>query len=206
MPGRPSCRVILLIALFALLLLSGCISTALDVALDVVSGATSAALTAAEGRPLYNSMEDYSIKSEITGKYFDEAMVMDISTDVYEGQVMLTGLVAKAEAKRKAQEIAQRVKGVRKIFNEIQVTPEGGIVASVKDWSIETKLKFNLLAAKGVSSLNYRWRSVNGVVYFIGLAHDQEELNKVITMTREMDGVRKVVTHVRLKVKKAPQK
>jgi len=206
MPGRPSCRVILLIALFALLLLSGCISTALDVALDVVSGATSAALTAAEGRPLYNSMEDYSIKSEITGKYFDEAMVMDISTDVYEGQVMLTGLVAKAEAKRKAQEIAQRVKGVRKIFNEIQVTPEGGIVASVKDWSIETKLKFNLLAAKGVSSLNYRWRSVNGVVYFIGLAHDQEELNKVITMTKEMDGVRKVVTHVRLKVKKAPQK
>jgi len=206
MPGRPSCRVILLIALFALLLLSGCISTALDVALDVVSGATSAALTAAEGRPLYNSMEDYSIKSEITGKYFDEAMVMDISTDVYEGQVMLTGLVAKAEAKRKAQEIAQRVKGVRKIFNEIQVTPEGGIVASVKDWSIETKLKFNLLAAKGVSSLNYRWRSVNGVVYFIGLAHDQEELNKVITMTKEMDGVRKVVTHVRLKLKKAPQK
>ena len=206
MPGRPSRRVILLIALFALLLLSGCISTALDVALDIVSAATSAALTAAEGRPLYNSMEDYSIKSEITGKYFDEAMVMDISTDVYEGQVMLTGLVTKAEAKRKAQEIAQRVKGVRMIFNEIQVTPEGGVVASVKDWSIETKLKFNLLAAKGVSSLNYRWRSVNGVVYFIGLAHDQEELNKVITMTKEMDGVRKVVTHVRLKLKKAPQK
>ena len=206
MPGRPSRRVIFLIALVALLLLSGCISTALDVALDIVSAATSAALTAAEGRPLYNSMEDYSIKSEITGKYFDEAMVMDISTDVYEGQVMLTGLVTKAEAKRKAQEIAQRVKGVRKIFNEIQVTPEGGVVASVKDWTIETKLKFNLLSTKGVSSLNYRWRSVNGVVYFIGLAHDQEELNKVITMTKEMDGVRKVVTHVRLKLKKAPQK
>jgi len=206
MPGRPSRRVIFLIALVALLLLSGCISTALDVALDIVSAATSAALTAAEGRPLYNSMEDYSIKSEITGKYFDEAMVMDISTDVYEGQVMLTGLVTKAEAKRKAQEIAQRVKGVRKIFNEIQVTPEGGVVASVKDWTIETKLKFNLLSTKGVSSLNYRWRSVNGVVYFIGLAHDQEELNKVITMTKGMDGVRKVVTHVRLKLKKAPQK
>jgi len=206
MPGRPSRRVIFLIALVALLLLSGCISTALDVALDIVSAATSAALTAAEGRPLYNSMEDYSIKSEITGKYFDEAMVMDISTDVYEGQVMLTGLVTKAEAKRKAQEIAQRVKGVRKIFNEIQVTPEGGVVASVKDWTIETKLKFNLLSTKGVSSLNYRWRSVNGVVYFIGLAHDQEELNRVITMTKGMDGVRKVVTHVRLKLKKAPQK
>jgi len=206
MPGRPSRRVILLIALVALLLLSGCISTALDVALDIVSAATSAALTAAEGRPLYNSMEDYSIKSEITGKYFDEAMVMDISTDVYEGQVMLTGLVTKAEAKRKAQEIAQRVKGVRKIFNEIQVTPEGGVVASVKDWTIETKLKFNLLSTKGVSSLNYRWRSVNGVVYFIGLAHDQEELNKLITMTKGMEGVRKVVTHVRLKLKKAPQK
>jgi hyperosmotically inducible protein len=205
MPERPSRRVILLIALFAPLLLSGCISTALDVALDVVGGITSAALTAAEGRPLYDTMQDYSIKSEITGKYFDEAMVTIINTDVYEGQVLLTGLVTKAEVKRKAEEIAQRVKGVRKIFNEIQVNSEGGAVASVKDSYIETKLKFNLLAAKGVSSLNYRWRSVNGVVYFIGLAHDQGELNKVIKMTKEMDGVRTVVTHVRLSLKKAPQ-
>jgi len=50
----------------------------------------------AEERRLYNIAEDYTIKSEITNKYFDETMLMEINTDVYEGRVMLTGAVTKA--------------------------------------------------------------------------------------------------------------
>jgi len=156
----------------------------------------------AEERRLYNIAEDYTIKSEITNKYFDETMLMEINTDVYEGRVMLTGAVTKAATKKKAELIARRVKGVREIFNEIQVTTNGGVNASTRDFSIEIKLKFNLLAAKGISSLNYRWRSVHGVVYLIGGAQSREELNKVIVLAREMDGVRKVVSHVRIRPKK----
>ena len=156
----------------------------------------------AEERRLYNVAEDYSIKSEITNKSFDETMLMEINTDVYEGLVMLTGAVTKAATKRKAELIARRVKGVREIFNEIQVTADGGVNASTKDLSIEIKLKFNLFAAKGIGSLNYRWRSVHGVVYFIGGAESREELNTVLVLAREMDGVRKVVTHVRIRPKK----
>lgn len=190
--------VILLFALLAPLLLAGCFNpflTAGNTAADVGT-------MSAEHRRFYNIAEDYSIKSEITNKYFDETMLMEINTDVYEGRVMLTGAVTKAATKQKAELIARRVKGVREIFNEIQVTTNGGVNASTKDFSIEIKLKFNLLAAKGISSLNYRWRSVHGVVYFIGGAESREELNKVVVLAREMDGVRRVVSHIRIRPKK----
>jgi osmotically-inducible protein OsmY len=68
-----------------------------------------------------------------------------------------------------------------------------------KDLAVETKLKASLLAAKGVTSINYRWRCVNGVVYFLGVARSQEELVKVLTLARGMDGVRNVVSHVFIK-------
>lgn len=79
------------------------------------------------------------------------------------------------------------MRSVRKVSNEIQVTEKGGLSDSAKDFAIETKLKANLLAAKGVTSINYRWRSVNGIVYFLGLARSHEELAKVLTLARQMD-------------------
>jgi len=124
---------------------------------------------------------------------------VDASVDVYQGHVLLTGSVKKAEDRARAEDLARKVKGVGEVFNEIQVTEEGGLSASAKDFAIETKLKANLLAAKGVTSINYRWRSVNGVVYFLGVARSQEELDKVLTLARQMDGVRNVVSHVFIK-------
>src|SRR2546430_9894180 len=190
--------VILLLSLLAPLLLAGCFNPFLT------AGNTAADLgtMSAEERRFYNIAEDYSIKSEITNKYFDETMLMEINTDVYEARVMLTGAVTKAATKRKAELISRRVKGVREIFNEIQVTTNGGVNASTRDFSIEIKLKFNLLAAKGISSLNYRLRSVHGVDYLIGGAESPDELNKLLVPARAMDGARKVVHNVPIRPEK----
>lgn len=174
--------------------LEGCLNMVTSVGHALVNVGT----TTSEDRSLYTIAEDFSIKSEITNIYLDEAMLLDINTDVYVGRVMLTGAVKKAETKRKAEEIAQRVKGVREIINEIQVTTEGGISASIHDSFIETELALFLLMEKGVSSIDYRWRSVNAVVYFIGRASSREELDKVLSLAREMKGVSRVVSHVRI--------
>ena len=124
---------------------------------------------------------------------------MDANADVYQGQVMQTGSVKKTEDRRKAEELASEVKGVRQIFNEIQVTEEGDMGVAAKDFVIETKLKANLLLARRVTSINYRWRSVNGIVYFLGAARSQGELDKVLALARQTDGVRLVVSHVLVK-------
>ena len=176
------------------LLLAACSINPLAVPVDAVT-------TVAEDRRVSDAGTDLRIKTEILKAFAEEAkgLLADASVDVYQGHVLLTGSVKKAEDRARAEDLARKVKGVGEVFNEIQVTEEGGLSASAKDFAIETKLKANLLAAKGVTSINYRWRSVNGVVYFLGVARSQEELDKVLTIARQMEGVRKVVSHVFIK-------
>jgi osmotically-inducible protein OsmY len=149
----------------------------------------------AADRSLYNVANDYSIKSEITGSILDEAMYLNISTDVYQGMVMLTGIVTDADAKTKAEKLARRVPGVREVFNEIQVSEEDGLTTRISDVVIEKKLSTYLLLASGVTSINFRWRAVDGIVYFMGIAKSRQELDKVLSVAR-VNGVRRIVTHI----------
>jgi hyperosmotically inducible protein len=196
MPNRP-CASLLLV--FATLLLTAACAQLLLIPVTVPVDAIT---TVAEDRPLSDAGTDVRIKVSILGAFAEQVigLLVDASADVYQGQVMLTGSVKKAEDRRKAEELARGVNGVRQIFNEIQVTEEGGIGGAAKDFVIETKLKANLLAARGVTSINYRLRSVNGNVYLLGAARSQRELDKVLALARETDGVRLVVSHVLVKL------
>ena len=178
-------------------LLTGCgspLTMPISLPLDVAS-------TAAEDRKLGEVKDDVSIKVAILSKFTKEAkgLLVDASADVYMGEVMLTGSVRQAEARTKAVELAGQVEGVRRIFNDIQLLRPDEPTTPAKDLTIELKMKANLLAARGVSSINYRWRAVNGVVYLIGQAQSQEELDKVLAVIRKMGSVRDVVTHIRIK-------
>lgn len=174
-------------------LLAGC-TQVLSVPVDAVTAV-------AEDRPLSETKDDIGVKASLLKTFAEEAkgLLVDVNTDVYGGEVMLTGSVKKSADRKKAVELARRVSGVKNLYNEIQVTEEGGIGASAKDIGIELKLKAGLLGASGVSSINLRWRAVNGVVYYIGLVYSREELDKVMRITRDTDGVKNVVSHIRIK-------
>jgi len=179
-------------------LLAGC-TQILTVPVDAVT-------TVAEDRPLSETKDDIGIKASILKAFAEEAkgLLVDVNIDVYESAVMLTGSVKKSADRRKAVELARRVDGVKHLYNEIQVTEEGGIGATAKDIGIELKLKANLLSAAGVGSINLRWRSVNGVVYYIGQVYSRDELDKVMHITHAVDGVKNVVSHIRIKSASGP--
>jgi endonuclease YncB( thermonuclease family) len=162
----------------------------------MVSRGIDAATTLGEQRSFYATAEDYSTRSEIVSRLVDENLGLDVSTDVYQGRVMLTGLVKSAASRKKAQELARQVPAVQEIFNDLQITEEGGILGTLSDLSIEAKLKVQLVMAEGVSSINYRWRVNKGMVYLLGMAESPEELANVVRIARETQGVREVVIHV----------
>jgi osmotically-inducible protein OsmY len=192
--NRQSLGLAIIVSLLLTLFSTGCscsfcnwYSTALNTGIDVGT------MLAAD-RSLYNVANDYSIKSEITGSILDEAMLLNISTDVYQGMVMLTGIVTDPNAKTKAEKLARRASGVREVFNEIQVTEEA-LTTRFTDMVIEKKLSTYLLLSSGVSSINFRWRAVDGVVYFMGIAKSRHELDKVLAVAK-VSGVRRIVTHI----------
>ena len=186
-------RILGVLAMLAFL--PGCSSWIPTVANNGLNYGINVGRTLSADRSLFNVLDDLAIKNAITNIILDEALLLDVSADVYQGMVMLTGAVKDAETRQKVEDLARDVDGVRELFNEIQVTDETWLKMTVKDLLMETALTTQLVWTQGVNSVNYRWRAVNGVVYFMGKAKGRAELDKVISLAR-MPGVRKIVSHV----------
>lgn len=164
-------------------------------------GVSTVARLASEDRTTSQITEDNRILIAFNRAVAGEsgALFRDVSTDVYLTRMMLTGAVATAPAKARAEAIARGIQGVGPIVNELQVTSEGGVGATANDLVIEQKLGVKLLAADGVRSVNFRYRVVNGTVYLFGRAHTQAELDRAMAEARSTDNVRRVVSHVQVR-------
>lgn len=187
-------------------LLAAAATMAVVTACTQPTGLVNVASSPAEDRSLQTLHDDAAITLDINealiGKQYSD-LFAELSTDVYERVVMLTGTVKFAKNKRRATDLVRGVKGVKRIINELQVTSDYGPGAAANDLWIETKLKVKLLGTKGIRSINYRWRSVNGVVYVIGAGRSQEEINTLLNVIRTTDRVNKVVNHVWIRPPKA---
>ncbi len=170
------------------------------------TGLMNVASSPVEDRSIETLRDDTAITFDINEILLGEKhrdLFPEISTDVYEHVVLLTGTVKYAENKQRASDIVRSVKGVKRIINELQVTDQYGVGPAANDLWIETKLKVLLLGTKDIRSINYRWRSVNGTVYLIGTARSQVELNTVIDVIRNTERVKKVVNHAWVRPPKA---
>ena len=187
-------------------LLAAAATMAVVTACTQPTGLVNVASSPAEDRSLQTLHDDAAITLDINealiGKQYSD-LFAELSTDVYERVVMMTGTVKFAKNKRRATDLARGVKGVKRIINELQVTSDYGPGAAANDLWIETKLKVKLLGTKGIRSINYRWRSVNGVVYVIGAGRSQKEINTLLNVIRTTDRVNKVVNHAWVRPPKA---
>lgn len=174
--------------------LSGCVVAA-------IGGAGAVGIGAAEERGFEASVDDSKIKTDITAAYIDKGFTLfnEVTVTVTEGRVMLTGSVEKAETRVDAVKLAWQTAGVRQVIDEIQVSQQAGIASSVKDGWIANKLRTQLMFDADVKNINYTVDVVNGVVYLMGIAQNQAELNRVIALARDIPDVKKVVNHVMLK-------
>lgn len=173
--------------------LSGCFAVA-------AGGAGAVGVTAAQERSVGTAVDDNVIYAEISSLYVQNKfndLYMNISVAVDEGRVLLTGTVKDPETRVEAVRLAWQPKGVKEVSNEIQVTDKSSIKDIANDTWITAQVRSKLLFNKGIRSINYSVDTVNGVVYLMGLAKDEAELNKATYLASTVKGVRKVVSHVR---------
>ena len=151
------------------------------------------------------------ILSRLSGK--DKTLLIDINVDVWEGRVMLSGTVADATVRREVVTVARADQRIRVLYDEIQVVSkeeqarrreekkeeESDVRRTLSDAWISTKIEAQLVAARGVTSVNYRWRVVRKHVYLVGRARSQAELDKVLQILRETDGVARVTHFAEIK-------
>ncbi len=177
------------------LLLSGCVPT-------VLYGTGKTAEVIAQERTAGDFVDDASILFKIKQRYLDRDtndMFVNVEVKVTEGRVLLTGNVDKPETRIEAERIAWEVYGVKEIANEIQFNDQSGLKNYALDVWISTEVRTRLLLAKNIRSVNYSVGTVNQVVYLMGIAQDQDELDRAINVAATTQYVQQVVSHVVLK-------
>ena len=160
-----------------------------------------AGLALAEDRSINEVLSDTALRVTINAQLL-EASFQDffwaVTTTVFEGRVLLTGRVANANLRDEASQIVWKIEGVREVLNEIEVGENKDVADSARDKMITVSLRTKILRDPQIAGINYKIGAYDRALYLIGVAQDQEELDRVITHAREVRYVRKLVNYVLL--------
>lgn len=181
----------------ALLFLTSCVET-------IVVGSVATGVVASREKSLSSSAKDIAISSKLGTIFIKNGLKNpgnSIDITVNEGRVLLTGIVRDAKKANLAADLAWKEKGVTEVIDEIQMVDEKKIQA--KDWAsaandyfITTQIETKLLFHRKILSVNYQVTTIKGVVYLLGVAEDNLELQKVLALVSKTRGVKKVVNHI----------
>ncbi|MEC9347216.1 MAG: BON domain-containing protein [Pseudomonadota bacterium] len=155
----------------------------------------------AQERSIGAAIDDTTIATKVSASMADHSLRLyrDVNLEVVEGRVLLTGKVERNEDRLKAEELTWQVAGVKEVANAIQVTTEGGVGSYLRDVRISNQLRAAITADEKVYAINYSVETVGGVIYLTGIAQNATELDRVIQYARNIEGVTKVESYVRLK-------
>ncbi|MEO3427802.1 BON domain-containing protein [Pelagibius sp. CAU 1746] len=185
-----------LFALLPLLALGGCTFWG-----TAAGGAAVGATAAQTEKGFRRSVADTEIRIAINDLWFraDEDIFRKVNLQVQEGRVLLSGNVGLPEQRIEAVRLAWQAPGVREVINEIEINDTSTLSNAARDTWITTELETTLLFDRDVSSIDYSVETVNQVIYLMGVAQSQAELDRVVGHAKDIAYVRRVVSYVLLK-------
>jgi len=165
-------------------------------------------MVVAEGeRSLGNVVDDTTIKAKIAAKFLgaDSSFFVNISTNVIEGRVLLTGLVDNQEIRIEAVRLVWEVNGVVEIINEIEVGNRATLKEYANDVWITAQAKALSAKAIGLRAISYNFETIQGKLYIAGITSRPAQLEKVVATVKNIKGVREIVNYVVVKEKEAAE-
>jgi osmotically-inducible protein OsmY len=175
-------------------LLPGCIPV-------IAAGGAASGYAMAQERGPVQQVKDSGIKAAITHSWdvANPQMASQLDANVYDGEVLITGTVANPEWSVEAVRLAWQAEGVKQVNSEIEVADKSTLTDQARDTWITTRLRTAILTDGKVRSLNYSIETVNGIVYLMGSARTQGELDLVTNYARNIPNVKKVVSYVEVR-------
>lgn len=166
-------------------------------------GSVTTVTNAAKQKGLGGAISDSQISSVLKVKLYskDQDIHRRVGVNVQNGEVLLTGSLDSQELLDEVEQIAWSVDGVRKVINEMGVQKEEGLGfgEGMSDGWITTQIKSSIMFTENVKSINYSIKTVSGVVYIMGNAENEAELNIVMETARKTRGVKKVMNYVKIR-------
>jgi osmotically-inducible protein OsmY len=195
----------ILASLFIILGLTACDPVSLT-----VSAGASTGVAAYQERGIRGLTRDIAIEARIFKQWIDtdKTMATHMSIEVYESRVLLTGIAKTEEERAVAVGLAWKVNGVEDVMNEIIVGKAASFMEIAHDTAITAELKSRITFNGGILAVNYAIETIRGTVFLLGIAQNQAELDRVIDLAKNVSYVKRVVSHVRVKMPnaEAPEK
>ncbi len=169
--------------------------------LAVGAGAAGSYATLGQERSPGDQLKDTAIRSVVSQSWdqYNPELAHDLDATVYEGRVLITGRVPSEEWRQEAVKRSWKADGVKEVYDEIEVGPDTHFSDEARDSFISTRLKNDLVWDGQVKSINYTIKTEDGIVYVIGSARSQEELDRVTGYARNIPNVRRVVSYVKIR-------
>lgn len=186
--------VLIIAALAASGLSSGCVATA-------VGAAAGVGMFAVQDRSIGEGIDDSSATARIQTRLLaaDSTGFASVQVRVSERNVLLTGAAPSEQHKQTAEMIARSMPDVRNIYNEISVGPARGLGRGVTDQWIATQIRTRLNASPNVRGINVGVEAYDGNVYLTGLARSDSELQRAAEIASTTSGVRRVVSFMQVR-------
>ena len=171
----------------------------------IIGAGATVGVAAYQERGIEGVARDTKLATQIRAAYLeaDGTLATNIGIEVYERRALLTGLVENEALRAHAVQIVWAIDGIKDVLNEIQIRNEEGLVEFAYDSWISAQLQTKMTFDADILAINYSIETVNAVIYLIGIAQDQAELDRVLAHARSIDRVRRVISHVRVKAPEA---
>jgi osmotically-inducible protein OsmY len=174
------------------------------------TGIAGAGATLSKEKTVGGTVDDHSIWTKIKGSFLQhnkevDGILTNISVEVSEGRVLLTGFVKTPEERLTILRLVWEQAGVREVINEIKLaeeTNQSKVSQYSSDSWITTQVKSKMFMNNNVRSINFNVETIDSVVYILGIARTQEELDSITNIAENVKGVAKFVSYIRLNDKK----
>ena len=110
----------------------------------------------------------------------------------YNGVVLLAGQVPTQALQENAGQVAQNIRRVRRVHNELTVGGPISLFARTNDAWLTSKVKSRLIASKKTKGMDIKVQTENGVVYLLGIV-PRSQAEAAVEVASKVYGLQKIV-------------
>jgi osmotically-inducible protein OsmY len=132
-----------------------------------------------------------------------EVRTIKASTEIYEQNLLITGVFADQKSLDQFREQVRQVRGLKDLYWHAVFLSEderNRRKSELLAWNdvllLETKVGIEMVSTRGVADVNFRTAVDSfGTVYLLGRARSQEELDKAVATVTNTEGVSRLVNY-----------
>ena len=154
--------------------------------------------SASKEKGIGTSFSDTIIHTQISNKIFkfNPDIIADTRIFVNNGSVLITGKVTIPDYKIELTKIAWKIKGVKEVNNETQVSDVSSIKNIARDIASIAEIRGRIMTDKRINSLNFSLDVINDKAYIVGIAESKEEMKLVKDQASSARFVKEVFNYI----------